>query len=246
MATQNAIGGGTFFYYPQLTGVSYPRVWGSNLATGDNDLYTVPTGKKTIIHSGGMRAYNPSAGSITYYSEIKVSGSYYRTGAGVTLTTGVGENTSGLVQGILLNAGESFSVNTATTAGLNILYSAIEFDASNPVYGGRSLALASGDNTILTVSAGKTVFFPFNLTAASHLQIGIFNASGASRNYVLYNVPSGGSAGTTNQIFPTTAVADVTASSFTHGGTMNAGDFLVLNSNDGTAGQVTWCIYFER
>lgn len=40
MAVQNSIGGGTFFLFPQLTGVSYPRIWGSNLAT-DSDTTDV-------------------------------------------------------------------------------------------------------------------------------------------------------------------------------------------------------------
>jgi hypothetical protein len=62
MAVQNSIGGGSFIY-PQLTGVKFLNAFGSNLSTGDNDLYTVPTGKKALVCSAG-RAYNQSGGNI--------------------------------------------------------------------------------------------------------------------------------------------------------------------------------------
>jgi hypothetical protein len=56
----------------------------------------------------------------------------------------------------MLNAGEILSVNTATNNGLNIWHIIYEMDASSPIYGGRVLGLANGDNTLFTISAGKT------------------------------------------------------------------------------------------
>lgn len=242
MSTQNAIGGGNFVF-PQLTGVSYPRAFGSNLPTGDNDIYTVPTGKKALV-SVQQRGFNGSAGTIVYNVSIKVGGVYYRIGANTTLTTGTGGAGANILSPIVLNAGESLSVNTTTTAGLNVLFNVMEFDATNSLSSARILALSSGDNTLYTVTSGKSLAMFTSLYSAATALV-VANATGGAVNIITYAVPSGGSSGSTNKVFPSTSVGDKSASQFSLTTNMSAGDFVVVNSDSATAGQVAYMTYFE-
>lgn len=230
------------FSFAQLPGYKFKGVLGSNLSIGDNDLYTVPANKKAIIVTNATRAYNPSAGSISFYAEIKVSGVYYRTGASTTIATGVGSGANLLSQPMIINAGESISVNTSTTAGLNITTSVVEFDSISPFSIARILSLANGDNSLYTVTSGKSGCIIANGLLGA---VSVFNGSGSSVNLIVYDVPSGGSSGSTNQLFASTALANVTATTFNTSATFSSGDSLVVNSNSGTAGQVAWVNYFE-
>lgn len=227
---------------------AYVPIVGANLATGNTDLYTVPTGKKTLV-SPFARAYNPSAGTITFYTQIKVSGVYYRISADAGPTAGTGNNHD-FGAAIILNAGESLAINCATTAGLNIRYNAIEFDATDTrLQGARVLALANGNNTLLTVAAGKSAVGVGGLNAliGSNVPyigvVRILNSTGGSLNYYANVVPSGGSVGSTNQLYPATAIGAATGSSMVTVPTMAAGDFVNINASG--AGGTAWVTYYQ-
>ncbi len=242
-------------FSPFMIGQSkYKAIFGGNLPIGDNDLYTVPTGKKLLLlgaANGFTNAYNPSAGSITYYGEIKVSGIYYRIKTSLLLTTGQSA-TNALIQcPMVLNAGESISVNTTTTAGLNIWASGIEFDANNSaVVGARILNLSNGNNTLYTTTTGKTGLVIGMLLvpiAGSGGSLAISNTSGGSLNYYNNYVPSGSTASSANQIRAASTVLNntVDTNTFAIAGVFSAGDSLTVNTSGGGAGQMAWTSVFE-
>lgn len=216
----------------------------ASVNTGDTDLYTVPTGKKALICN--QNSYNSSVGNITYFWQIKVSSTYYRISSSVTLATGNRTSSTTVPAAIVLSAGESISINTATNNGLNVWIRVIEFDATFAgVKTARILSLANGDNTLYTVPAGKTAIILGTHMEMNPGTINFCNASGASRDVIIYIVPSGETAGTTNQVFPTTAVGNGVFQQFTVNASMDAGDFIVINTNSGTAGQNAYVTYME-
>lgn len=239
-----------FGFLPQIGSSTalmlYVPLVGGSLAIGNNDLYTVPAGRKALIGQA-FRLYNPSAGNITAYGEIKVSGIYYQIVASATLSAG-----TGAVQvppaAIVLNAGESISINCATTAGLNVRGAIAEFDAGvTQIATARILALSSGDQTLLTAPAGKSIMpIATNTSAVSTNQaiVNVVNNTGGGVNIYINAVPSGGSVGSTNQLFPATAIANNAQATFTTG-TLAAGDFLSVHSDTATAGQVAWVTYYQ-
>jgi hypothetical protein len=225
-----------------LTGVSFPRVQGVGLAVGNNDLYTVPTGKKAIVVAS-LRVYNSSAGNIDFYPELKVDGTYYKLSPTQTLPTVTATNNMA-VQNFILEAGEIFAVNVATNNGLNIVTPVVEFDSTAPIATAKILALANGDNTIYTVPASKNAIGIYTGTPTGQV-VSVSNNSGAARNYILYKVISGAASGVNYQLQAATATADGNIGTFELRGGMTAGDFIVLNTNSGTTSQTAWTTYLE-
>lgn len=239
---QNSIWWGTFWSLSQLTWVKFIRAFGSNLATGDYDFYTVPAGKRACI-LGWVRAYNWSAGTIGFYLQIKVSASYYKVWADQSLST-LTAGTTWLVSPMCIEAWESFSINTSTTSWLNIWVPIIEFDATSALYTPRILALANWDNTLYTVPAWKSACIS-NINAVNNILIWICNDSWSTRSYTIYNVPSWWSPWATNIVVPATNASDNTAATYAVGSYLATWDFIVVNSNSGTAWQVAWVNIFE-
>lgn len=237
-------------------GVSLPsgifkRIFGSNLALGDNDIYTVPTGKRALI--GQPVAYNASAGTIAWFTEIKVSGTYYRLGPTTSSTTLLGSATSNNA-GIILEAGEIIAVNLATTAGLNVQFPVIEFDASASLKSVKVLGPATGDNTLYTCPAGKSAVvlsqvgaIPLDAIVGTGLSGSIYFCcdAGGTRNVKIFSVASGGASATTNQLSGATGFGASTRGTLGFNGALGAGDFLVVNVDVGNAAQITWANILE-
>ena len=229
----------------RLTGVSYQEVIAPALNTGDNDLYTVPSGKRALFQ--GISLYNSSAGNITFYPTVKVSGTYYRLATSVTANTGVGATSSGI--GYIAEAGETLAVNTATNNGANVFCTVVVFDNTCPVYSAKLLALANGNNTIYTVPASKkAALLDANMIAiATSATSGIFyvNSSGGARSVQVSFVESGQSLGTGYLAGPATSVNDITRSNLGWRPTLAAGDFVNINTNAATATQIAWVSTME-
>lgn len=240
--------GTVFGFLPQIgttiADTTYQPIVGANLAIETTDLYTVPTGKKAAI-STIWRLYNPSAGSIDVYLAIKVSGTYYRWSVTTTLAAGVGATPAAPTNVIVLNAGESVAVTTATTAGANVRMTAWEFDSTETrIATARILGLSNGNNTLFTVPANKTAQLIGANPSAQSGNIGIVNDSGGALNYYINAVPSGGSVSTQNQLYPATSLADKGLVGMLPGSTFTAGDFLNVNTSAGTAGQWAYVTYY--
>ena len=227
-----------------LRNVRFPSMFGSNLATGNNDLYTVPTGRTAIISLG--RVYNQSAGNIGWYWQLSSGGTYYRLNSTTTTATLAANAVKPVF--IVLAAGESISINTVTNNGLNAWGTVVEVPASTPIVRGSVLAPASGNNTVYTVPTGKTAMglTPFSTAVANAADVlpVVYNSNGTagSLNVIVHTVPSGGTPGATNLARPSTAVAAnaveqvplVTPS-------MNTGDFLNVNwSGADAAPGISW------
>lgn len=229
-----------------LPGALAVRVAGSNLATGNTDLYTVPAGRKAVVTN--YVAFNPSAGTIAHYPQLKVSGTYYRLKTVNSSTTGTGVGVA-LAAPLVLVAGDILAMNCATTAGLNCWFTVIEFDAAAPLKTARLLGPATGDNTLYTVPAGKTaaavsVFGGFSeLTQGGPLVV--FAADGTNRTIYLNIVNAGGSPASTNKANAALVVTASTTSSRPMFATLGAGDFVNLNVDVGNAAQIAYLTVVE-
>lgn len=240
-------------YGTMLAAVSAPVVWGSNLASGHNDLYTVPTGRRAYVSA--VYGYNGNGSAGTYFTERKVASTYYRAGV-TTLSIAAGASASssdraGTFNDVMLEAGESLSVN-CSVANFNIIAAVIEFDATSPLKQGYKLGLSTGDNTLYTCPAGKVAMLvglsarglvmPVS-TASADVQV----HDGSTRNYVLYFVPSGGSPGTSNKVrdFGNPGSAPRSSGNAGNGAVLVAGDTVVLNIDGGAAAQSAWIYVLE-
>src|SRR5260370_7455327 len=101
---------------------------------------------------------NPAgnATTLTCLAEVKISGVYHTFDF---ISNALGIGSYGRTQSMapfLLHAGEGFSVNCDHSGG-TAWASIIEFDASANINDARLFSLASGNNTLFTVPAGKTV-----------------------------------------------------------------------------------------
>ncbi len=243
--------GGTFpGGAPGLKNAKYVPIFGSNLGTGDHDLYTVPVGRQALVDRN-LVAYNiaGSGGNIVCYSEIKVGGVYYRVSPNVTIADGAG-GSPGMAVHMVLAAGEKFAANTATTAGLNVRGGVWEFDADDTrVFTARILGLASGDNLLYTVPAGKSVVFlqGAEFVPSMTAQIQIVNNTGGSLNYYANAVPSGGTVGPTNRCFSAVAVGDKALGQIFGAQPLSPGDFISVNASGPDAGghHIAWVTGYQ-
>lgn len=225
------------------------RGFGSNLATGDTDLYTCASNKRCLISCAYF--YNASAGSITVFYEWKISGTYYRVSASSTPGTGVGNQ---LELGIILEAGESISVNTTTNSGLNTSLAIVEFDNTASISTKKVTGPSTGDNTIYTVGAsksayivGSSVFEAFGSPGSANTMGGIhfISDSGGTRTIIVYNVASGGATGTTNNISGSITNGASGRKNLAIDGSLATGDFVAMNVNTGAASQIMWLTAVE-
>lgn len=157
---------------------------------GTTDLYTVPAGRRAMLVVN--YAFNPTGGSLTYNSKIKVSGTYYSTSGTLTVTAGVLFQSANM---LMLEAGEAIAVTT-NGAGLNIAYKVIEFDAASSIRTVKLLALVSGDNTLYTCPTGyNALLMPGVATTGAANGAAIFwNGSGGSKTLTYHASAAGVSA----------------------------------------------------
>lgn len=226
-------------YGPLIRGAKFVNGFSGN-TSGTVDIYTCPAGKKAFLTWVYGAGASPGMTGTLY---IKVSGTYYSlTGAAALLGTA-----ARLFVGQVINAGESFSVTVNSNPGGNLWVRVMEMDISTPLYTARLLSLAAGNNTLLTVSSGKTgIVIDSSGGVYVNASGGIYrNLSGTSRNIKVYHVPNGGSTGTGNQFLLNAAVANNAAASVSVPISMNSGDFIVINTDASTATQWAYTTYYE-
>jgi hypothetical protein len=148
----------------------------------------------------------------------------------------------------IFEAGESISIITDTNNGLNVWVAGILVDASSPYKRYALFSLANGNNTLYTVPAGKIAMTLAN-TGNARVTTGVLqvlNASGGARLYTVYFVPSGGAAGATNQYYQAQNVGNNSLGQVgAPSSALNAGDFIVLNTNAATATQAAFVMVVE-
>jgi len=232
MSIQNNINGGTFGVQGYISGaILYPNVFGSALVMGDNDLYTVPTGKKAMLV--GYSVFAPSL-AVDYYPTLKSSSVYYRLAATVTAAAATAASVT-IASPVILSAGETFAVNTATNDGLNIWLRVIEFTEGN-FKAANILGPANGNNTIYTCPTGKSAIF-VHPTVNTDPAILLSNDSGGTRQY---NVTIAG-----NDMCATENTANNAVRVKSYVFTITAGDTIVVSTNSATATQAILATILE-
>lgn len=228
-----------------LFNVLVPLAQQGNLPSGTTDLYTVPTGKQALF--GAMRMFNPTIGGITAQVQVKIGGLYFRIASATITVNASQDNGFGSTSGYLLNAGESLAVVTGAL-GLNAFPRIWEFDATANLKCPRLNALINGNNTLYTCPVGKTAI----VLAVSILQnqlpvqspIYVNDTGGGPLTVFWHQVPSGGTADTTNRITTSASVANGAVSAGV-ASVLTAGMSLVINSNSGNAGQSAYALIAE-
>lgn len=239
------------FFAGNYPNVSFPAANVKNAVSGNNDLYTVPSGRKAVVLD--YLATNNTGGTIQHYPQIKISGNYYRIGATQSdnpATLGHNYGMSGSRSApILLNAGESFAVN-ASAVDLAIWAMIIEFDDSSLLARADLRTWSAGNNILFTVPAGKTVAMGFpGLTSANQPAQNItgvlyFNNTGSSRTIsAIYFVKSGDSPGVQNQVAAPGSIGDKTVFSKNFPCNLEAGSTVVIALDSAAAGSFAWVNY---
>lgn len=241
---------GTGIYGAMMPNLKFPAANSTNLASGDNDLYTVPAGRKALIPY--CRLTNSTSGQLIYVLEAKIAGIYYKYGAVVAPTSLT--NDSALTSGsppILFNAGESLSVNLSAPGG-TIWCGVYEFDAISPLSVARLTSFSAGNNTLITVSGNGIAALPV-LTApvasiVNQPSIGYANNSGTTRIVQIYLVPNAGSPSAANQLTASAGLSVSNTSSTTaatYPGSQAVGDSIIVNVDAATATQFAWMVYIQ-
>jgi hypothetical protein len=236
-------------YTNKLSGLAFVPIQGNPAASGTVDWYTCPAGKRAAVLQ--INYCSPS-GSASITPMLKSGGNYYNLNSAQTASA-IGVAAGGIVNLIILEAGESISTNQSTST-INVWISIMEYDSDIPYKTSKLLSLASGNNTLYTCPAGKSAIFmlsnlsPIAPQASLTLAINYSNNSGGSRNISVYHVPNGGSPGTSNMLLATTPQAVANGSFLTNqlaSNCMNAGDTLVINTDASTATQWAWVNVME-
>lgn len=249
-------GGSTANYgntvYPGLfPNASYPSGATKNLAAGWNDIGgVVPANRKRLVYDYFVT--NQTAGSILHRPGVKISGTYYYLGGSLTEpTSGVGHNygmgPTKFSNPIVLNAGESFAVNT-DVLGLEVVLVTVEFDATSPISRASITNWIVGDNVLLTVDSGKTVF-----TGSVSPSNANNNPTPLIQSFAYYNF-TGGSAtiSAINYVIPVVGTIQMaapgtvlTGNGFVKylPGNLPSGSQIVIPNTSATAGQIAWLNY---
>lgn len=232
----------------------YPRIYVASSINGDNDLYTPVTGRKALVRD--YIVTNNTGGAINHGPKIKIGGTYWQLGQNVSEGAGgLGHNYSmspiHLSQPIILNAGETFSVNTSAL-GLTLWANIVEFADSVPLFrADKHGGWINGANTLYTVPANKTICMGqlsgsavSNNPSAGISGLCYFNGSGGTVNLSTINiVPFGGSPGAANQFAaPGSIINGSGFLKFFHGN-IGEGDFISVTVDSTNAQQFMWFNY---
>lgn len=207
--------------------------------SGQNDLYTVPAGRRAVIPA----VYCNSQGSVNANVQFKNSSTYYNAASTlVSLTAGTPQNIKSLIP-IILEAGEVLSVILSGAISVNCWPQIIEFSSTSVLKTAKFLNLVSGNNLVYTCPAGKTAMIldtKLNFGGASATA---FSAVGSSLACYFMYVPNGQAAGTgfrfSNNVTPGSSgvTGGAGASSATRGPCLTAGDAIYANC----AGSLAMC-----
>lgn len=244
MAGNNAINNNAISLLgPSFVGVNYATGY-VNINSGSNTIvYTCPTGKRAYALSCMVR--NPTGSPIDAIAYLRSGGVDYQLiqTLSISANSSLGEqsfSTAGW-QGlsIVLDAGESIVFNGN---GLNIFMTMYEYANNVPVFSAKSLTLPSSTNVLYTVPANKSARIGINSISMPGIY---YKNNGSARTATAYVVPSGGSAGSTNQ-YGTTTSLNLSVFNANQGSafTLDAGDFIQINVTV-TGNAVSWVNVWE-
>lgn len=218
-----------------LVTAKYPRANFNNGASGNNDTYTVPAGRRAIVLTSTFRSQ--SASSATLIQNWKISGTYYPVNFS-TQTVAAGTVVNDTVDGgFIMEAGEILSFNSSQST-MNIFAQVVEFSNQSNLRTVKTIGATNGDQTVYTCPAGKhAILMTGNGQALGSPNFASFisNSSGGSITSNIYCVPNGGSKGAANLIQASIVTTTGSCTRIKFGGILNPGDFMVWNCNTASA-----------
>ena len=220
-----------------------------NAGAGTSDLSGPASGKRWLVQS--YRFVNVTGGSIT--ATIQIFSGAAQTVAQIVV--GAGQTLSGAVTMPILESGEKLYINV-NASGLHAFFQVLEFATASNLKSAKLLSLAAGNNTLYTCPSGKTAIAVGWDSAGRFSRLGnnLFyrNDSGSTRTIYANHVPSGGSVvapGSSTSNALTASTVSVAASVLHDPGTalsLEAGDFININTDANTAFQTAWINIVEH
>lgn len=194
------------------------------LAIGDNDLYTVPAGRRAVIMSG--TGYNTTGVSVNVYPTLKVGGTTYR----LSGNTSIGALSGGAITtNFIYEPGDIIGAN-ASGVGINYDAVIVEFDETSPVKTARVLDTINGVSTIYTLPAGKVAYPLSNNISTAAATVNYCGTTGTP-TLDFHLVPSGGVTNGGNQLTSASAVvANQRTNPSFNAALRTAGDSITVNS----------------
>jgi hypothetical protein len=216
-------------------------IFGSALAAGQNDLYTVPAGRRLFVIQ--VNGFQTAGASGTINLQTKVGGTYYSMTGNIatTLNTFVAVTSASMA----LEAGETLSVFTVGTT-INVPVAAWECDAAGcNVKSARLFGTAAGANLIYTCPALKTAIS----LGVNFIQQGpafeVVNDASGAHTFQAFFVPAGQAADLAHQITQSASVAASARLNFNTSYNFAAGDALYITPSANSAAQVAWINILE-
>jgi len=218
----------------------------SGTGSGNNVIYTVPAGYRAIFL--GATFFNNSGSSVNVYPAVQIAGTVYQLAA----ASAAGNNAQKVIQtttAYIAEAGESLVINFSTNTTGNLILPVVLISNTSTLKTKKLTSFSVGNNALYTVPSGSSAVFVGIgdlIVPGPNGQFAYFNASGGSVTLIIYQVPSGATAGTTNQILPSTSVGNNAAQNSTSPAMcLNSGDSIVVNVSAATAGQFAWATVLE-
>ncbi len=226
-----------------LPGITYINANQVVSASGQNQIYTVPAGRRALISRVDCNAQSSVSAGVCFNN----GGSYFPGGgSAVSLTAGTPQNLMTTLP-LILDAGEILSVVLQSALSVNVWPQIIEFDASAPLKSGKFLNCANGNNLVYTVPAGKTMIaLDRSLNHGGILTTGFGQMSSTTQMYWMV-VPNGQSPASTFRISNTVTpsggatLAGAIAQSNTRFPSLNPGDMIYINASNALGG----CGYYN-
>jgi collagen type VII alpha len=251
-----SLGPGTFTVY-NVSGVTHSGDTGIGQGT-INTIYTVPSGRRAILAGASLSIANGTAATFgCNLGWTDSSGNLYQI-ANASLSSPTTGATSAVSSATFvlepLDVLTASCGNSVTPVPFTIFGSLTEFDNTAALHMVKTPITATGNQTIYTCPAalpagqgciliGTTSYATAGLAAPASLFYG--NYTGATKTTPIYVVPTGGSAGSTNQLLAsasgslTSATGIVPLSLFSYIG-MNPGDFIVVSPSAVVTGTNFW------
>lgn len=238
-------------YLPNAKIVDSYKAFALPGAASQNDIYTVPAGKRALLCSFSVSNASGATAS-TFQPTVKIGGTYFKLN-GVTASIAAGAGTGvNAIEPYIAEAGETYSILQTTNTTFFIVAQIIEFDATSSLKTVKVTGPASGDNLIYTAPAGKSAWLVGHtfLGAGYALQavigVAMMNATGALTGFLNY-LRGAAAASTSNRICGSTTFAAgvVTITIGVNFVSVASGDSLSLNLSGANASGMAWVNLIE-
>lgn len=229
-----------------LTNAQWLKGCFTSVGNGDVDLITAPANKRVAILA--YHVYNPTVGGVNVFFQLKtVGGTYYKLTGTNTVSAGAVLDQIANAGLLILEPGESISVNT-TGAGLHFTLTALQYDNTCAVRtrylldsgmsaGSPATVFTATGNGALILDNGFQVGEQNAATGSANFRFYFCNVSGNTRTWQWSVTPSGGA----NTPLSATATL-ITGSRTSQAGclTLASGDALKFQTDNVTANQIAW------